>query len=449
MKKLKNFLIFPLLICFVFTFTSTVSASNTLEIFTSKPSTDTSEITPDILNDYTLYNYEKSLPDEVQTAIEQQKRPLDAYSNLIESFPKSSNGKIDFPSNYAGSFVEGDKLIISLVNPSDEEKQNFLNRCKISDCIIFRKVENSINDLEAARKQVYQLGNEGFDIISTGIDVQNNQLTVGLNKEKHLLLLKQSTDDTTLPFTVFPSLISDQRKAQLKLNGLPVNVQLTSPVVSCVSVKGGNKLTNGRGLYGSSFTCGVAGKYLGKNAILTCGHGNEMEVSVAYNGKTIGKSAFWRANTQPSFQGEDAKGDFAIVLTNSDVTLSRTLANNVSISSANSVPTGTTVTKYGATAGLATGRVAQVGMTLKYSGTGFTEYYVNGLTKVGTSTSATKNPVQPGDSGGPVYNSSSSKYNFSGIITASDTTKYNNIIWYWYVTSILWPKEAGFIVKTN
>ncbi len=445
MKIFKNVFVFSLLICFVFTSTSTVSAMDNLDISTSKSDSDISNI----LSDSDLHDYEKSLPESTQIAIKEQKYPLDAYTNLVESFSKTLDGEINFPSNYAGSFIEGDKLIISVVNLSDEVKKDYLKRCKISDCVVFREVENSISDLEAARKEAYKLGNDGFDIISTGIDVQNNQLTIGLNKEKHSLLLQQSTDNTDLPFISFPSLISDQRKAQLKLSELPVNVQLTSPVMSCVSVKGGNKLTNGRGTYGSSFTCGVAGKYLGKNAILTCGHGNEMEVSVSYNGTVIGKSAYWRANTQPSFQGKNAVGDFAIVLTNSNVTLSRTLSNNVSISSANAVPTGTTVTKYGATAGLATGKVAQVGITLKYSGTGMTTYYVNGLMKVGTTTSATKNPVQPGDSGGPVYNSSSSKYNFNGIITASDKSKYNNAIWYWYVTSISWPKEVGFTVKTS
>lgn len=243
----------------------------------------------------TIDEYKESLPIETQVALKQQEKPLEAYQNLIDTFSRNPDGSIHFPSEYGGCMIQGDKLIISLVNPTDEMKSTYKQLCKIVECIEFRTVEFSINDLENARIEVKKLNEQGFDIVSTGISVSNNRLNVGLNSEKHGISQALSSKNTNgiLNFDFFSFLVGDQRRAQLELKNLPVHITTQSPAIGCVTVKGGAGIKNSSGV---PCTFGVAGKYKGQNAFLTCGHQNQMYTDLSYSGTKIGSVAYWHAN---------------------------------------------------------------------------------------------------------------------------------------------------------
>ena len=395
----------------------------------------------------TQEEYEATLPAETLLAMEQQEKPLEAYQNLIATFPKDANGETICPNGYGGSMVEGDQLVISLVNPTEEMKEDYLERCKLDTCVTFRKVENSLNDLEAVRTQADQLQNQGFDVVSTSIDVKNNELVVGLNQEEHTLSKAvPRADQDFFGIDLFSALIGDQRKAQLALNDLPVRVTMETPAISAVNVRGGNGLSlSSSGSY--SFSCGFAGRYEGKNAIITCGHGNENWPSVYLSGTKIGEVVKYRGNPSNMSIGVNALGDFAIVETNSNASLSNRLGNGALVVSAGSVPVGTTVSKYGASTATSSGTVQQIGTNVKYN-MGQTEYFGKNLWTIGMTKSGSNKLCAKGDSGGPVYRKYGSGVQANAVVTAFRTNS-SGIATLMYVSPISLAQEVGFAVKTS
>ena len=393
----------------------------------------------------TQEEYEATLPAETLLAMEQQEKPLEAYDNLLASFSEDLNGMTDFPPEYGGSMVEGDQLVISLVNPTEEMKEDYLERCKLDTCVTFREVENSLDDLEAVRAQANQLQNQGFDVVSTGIDVKNNELVVGLNQEKHLLpKAVPGAGSNFIGIDLFSVLTGDQQKAQLALNDLPVRVEMTEPAEACASrVRGGHRLTS-RG----DFSCGAAGTYNGKPAIITCGHGNELWPPVYYSGTKIGDVVKYQVNYDPDSVGRDYLGDFAIVQTNSSAILDNRLANAALVVSAGSVPTGTSVSKYGATTGYSSGTVTMIGVNVYYAAVDGTKYYGKSLWIVSMKASGSKEPSSDGDSGAPVYRKYGSGVQLNATIAARDQ-KMSGSVLNVYVSPISIAQDAGFQVKTS
>lgn len=390
----------------------------------------------------TQEEYEATLPAETLLAMEQQEKPLEAYQNLIATFPKDANGETICPNGYGGSMVEGDQLVISLVNPTEEMKEDYLERCKLDTCVTFRKVENSLNDLEAVRTQADQLQNQGFDVVSTGIDVKNNELVVGLNQEKHLLpKAVPNAGSDFIGIDLFSVLTGDQRKAQLALNDLPVRVEMTEPAEAfATSVRGGHGITSS---YAPSSTtsCGAAGTYNGKAAIVTCGHYNPLGYSIYRSGTKIGEVVKYQVNLGL----DNSLGDYSIVQTNSNASLSNRLANAALVVSAGSVPTGTTVSKYGATTGHSSGTVQQIGTNVDYGLNGVI-YHGRGLWTIGMMISGGKAPCAGGDSGAPVYRKYGSGVQLNALVTAGTIQGSVMLV---YATSISTVQNAGFKVRVN
>ena len=382
----------------------------------------------------TQEEYEATLPAETLLAMEQQEKPLEAYDNLLASFSEDLNGMTDFPPEYGGSMVEGDQLVISLVNPTEKMKADYLERCKLDTCVTFREVENSLDDLEAARTQANQLRNEGFDVVSTGIDVKNNELVVGLNQEEHTVskAVPRAGQDF-FGIDLFSALIGDQRKAQLALNDLPVRVEMTEPAEACAAaLNNGSKgnIDNNSGRY---VTIGIGGTYGKKKIFVTCGHGFDPLASLAYSGVVIGKVAKMLANTIPN---TTAYGDYAFIESNGNRAPSHTLVNGTTLTSTGSAVTGATVSKYGCSTGYGTGTVQMVGVNIFYTGYGSsgqqTEFYTTGLTVVKINST-----VSGGDSGGPVY----SGKKFMGIMTAKGGTSNAPMLYFTPYTAL---QKAGF-----
>ena len=208
-------------------------------------------------------------------------------------------------------------------------------------------------------------------------------------------------------------------------------------------------------------TAGICGTYQGQKAVLTCGHGNEQVgflftryPYIKYSGSRIGQVSFQRANTSRLYgqQGVGSLGDFAIVTLNSNITTSNKIYGNLEITGTySSVPQGTTIYKYGTTTGMSYGTVSRsgTGVIIQY-GDGFGNvYYVEGLYTSSMRNSSGTDAIAPGDSGGPVYVKSGSKYLLHGIVTARKEPAENEVASLMYSSPIYFAQDVGFTVKTS
>ena len=379
---------------------------------------------------------ENDVPIEVRRAMENQTEALECYQKLYDSFVKDEMGMPIYPDEYAGAYIEDGKLMIQLADNSENIQNKYVLLCGDSDKIDFIEAEYSMNELLSYESYVKDMLDDGYDVIRFGVCEKENifEIIVNVNADAPVASL------------------SVQEKDSIEL---PIKIMYQEPIISCAEMWGGDELRNED--TEGTMSVGICGSYDGKNALLTCGHGNEQVgiISkrypyIAYFSSRIGQVSYQRANTSSNAQGVETLGDFAIVTLNSNATPTNRVHGGINITGTySSLPEGTTIYKYGKTSGLSYGTITRVGSTsvTSYSDGLFTTYYVRGLYQSSMRNSSGTDAISPGDSGGTVYIKSGSEYLLHGIVTArrEPTSGPASVM---FSSPIYYAEDAGFTVRT-
>lgn len=381
-----------------------------------------------------LNDISNDIPEEIYLAMKLQESALNAYQRLWDFFEKNESGEPIYPDEYAGEYIEGDKLVILLTDLSPDMITKYSDVCKDSTHVIFEKAEYSLKYLNSLKQYTNKLKADGIKLVSYGVDHRNNCLQINI-----------ANNDS----------IMNKRVIDSYINELPINIEISEEVEACALILGGSGITNDDRIDPITISVGICGWLNGKDAILTCGHGNE-KLSVLYgnrypyikyNGIRTGQVSYQRANTTP---GVFSLGDFAIVtLTGSDTMTNVVKGSGVSITGTNSsVPIGGIVYKYGNTTGYSYGTVQQIEFTAIYWLSPYT-YEVSGLIEAYMNTNGT-HAVAEGDSGGTVYQQIGNNYMFCGIVTAREIILEGQLARKMYFTPAFYTTyNTGFTVKTT
>ena len=128
-----------------------------------------------------------------------QEEALEAHSLLWASFPKDENGwPSSYPEDYAGCYIdEASDLVILLVNPTEKSKEAYKELCGNSSRVKFKAAQYSMEELESYNDEAMKLYEEGYDLVSWGVNEKNNQFKIRViinclhssSKQEVLLLL--------------------------------------------------------------------------------------------------------------------------------------------------------------------------------------------------------------------------------------------------------------------
>lgn len=362
-----------------------------------------------------------------------QEDALVAYSHLWDSFSKDLVGSPIYPDEFAGAFInDTHKLVINVVNLSDEIVRTYTEITEKSDAVIIAQVEYSYNYLMSMINDVVDIyGAE--NILTYYVGEDTNKLHVGLNKR---MVLKDELHE--------------------ELKGSPIEITLEKSGQLMANLIGGDKIKNSSANNRTASIC-IGGTmqtqppYAPQNAILTCGHGNKRNDQISDDiGATLG-TVFLIGGAG---SGTASLGDFAIVeVTNSSFTPSNKVRGSggtqLSITGTySSLPVGAAIYKYGQATGYAYGNVTAVNVTHSFTDPDYNLYTYTGLTRSNIRNAAGTTAAFQGDSGGPIYIQSGGNYLLAGSLTGgepSPVTPYFTI----YHSPIYYAIYAGFNVKTN
>lgn len=358
--------------------------------------------------------------------MQKQARAIDAFEGFISNLPTDKEGYPIYPDNYSGSYFSTEHGYKLVVMSKDADFENNLDESLFkdySDIVIFETAKYSLNELEDLRSYEQTLRQNGYSVYVSGLDQRNNRMFIQLDEKEY---------DNFLESALYS-----------EIETLPIAFGKGSRPTACASLYGGDGLVNKT----NSFSCtlGICGTYDGQDAILTCGHNNAKDDYLRYNGVATCRVSLQRYSTSSSSY---SNGDFAICRRTLNTITNKIYDtnNNPNISitgthkSSDSL-VGTTFYKYGASTQQSSGTVVLTNVQIAYEG------YAKGLLMLTYET----NTVQEGDSGGPVYTSSSGN-KMLGIVTAKGWGSQVNpgyAGYYLFVTPIWQPVAAGFTVKTS
>lgn len=373
-----------------------------------------------------LVTLEDNIPISVEKALELQAPALEAYEKLTSYMEES-----EYVDKYAGEYIDANgKLVVQLVNPTIDEKNEFLGLTDNSSCVTVKNVKFTIDELKSIESIISSLEPE-YDIVSYGVDIINNKYMVTILKNDYNNFMEND-------------IIKDN------IEMLDISSVSNYPVTCATSLYGGDGIQNDDGL---SYSVGIGGTYNGKNAILTAGHDNEGSPKFYRNGNLIGSVSYQRCNKKIGDLTVNSLGDFAIITLNNSYTPTNRVRNATSTvpitGTYSSVPVGTTVYKYGAKTGYAWGIVNYVGITVNFEDGILpgTKYQIRGLYQATMSNSSGTAAVAPGDSGGAVYVKDGSNYKIQGIVSGFDSSAtIKSVV---YSSPMTYAQDIGFKPKTN
>lgn len=347
---------------------------------------------------------------EVNQIIESEQPLVDAYHELMESFPVSS-GEIVYPSYYAGAYIENGVLVVNVTDDAVVPIND--------DVVVYQTVEYSYNELQEIVEKLISL--DISNVTSIGVSDRDNEIHIGINEnilsaqQEGLGAIKENIEAIYLEEYYDTGLDED----------LPIECFWEEPAsLSATTLQGGMAITNSS--TGSGFSISICGTYYGDNvsgerAVLTCGHGMTVGNTIRVSGTTLGTVA---AKNFTSGERYDW-GIIKITNTSGFTSTNRVLNNSnyttiTGISTSN--PVGTTICKYGRN-GFATGVIIYSDRAVNYTDVG----YIHGLVHVTVESQYVGN-CGGGDSGGCIYRGHDFYGTYSGDnrdpITATNATKF-------------------------
>ena len=372
------------------------------------------------------------IPKDVQEAMQTQIPALNAYNQFRKNLEQTTNFALE-KDVYAGEYISGDKLIVQLVNPSEDDVEIYEGLTEKSNSVVFVEAKYTLTELEQYEEIALLLSDE-YDIISFGIDIRRNRVMLTVTEED------------------YDELVQDEL---VKQNCDAFYIEIGKYAVPCAtSLYGGDRISKSSSSMSSSYmsVC-IGGTFNGKAAVLTAGHSNEGSPNYYRNGTLVGSVVYQRCNTTLGNTGTSSLGDFAIIQLNSAfaaTNMVRTASSSVQITGVySSLPVGTTIYKYGSETGYSWGTVTHTSVTVNYPDESLigTKYQIRGLYQSSIKNSSNTNAIDRGDSGGCVYIKDGNNYKIHGSVSGLYiSNSANNIM---YSSPIYYAQNIGFVPKTS
>ncbi len=362
-----------------------------------------------ILGNGLILRAEESDTINYESLMNDQTYAVKAYNVLMKSFETEEYGLV-YPDEYAGAYVENNKLYIALTDKSNKCIEKYKNLLSDFSCIEYVIANHSMSSLETSLNKVYLALVDCCSLYGCYIDELTNGIVVEVAEGQEKLAL--STIDSISKAKTF-------------------NIDCNIEVVPSVPIKKESTgIVNGSRFYvnGGGYTLGIGGTYAGMNVIVSAGHGMSYGETATYDGDEIGQVLFSRYES-------GLPGDFSIIkLNSSDYTYSPLMytsagGSTITLQGAVSyLPLGTYVYRYGASSRECYAQITSTNYTTTLNDTNM--YKADIITGYSAS----------GDSGGPVrYNSE-----FCGIHAGSATDDS-----YIFFTPYHVINGMGFVAFTN
>lgn len=359
-----------------------------------------------------------------------QENAVAANEALNVAFGCDAIGNITFPDDFAGARIEGNKLVLSLTDVSDETKEKYENWVgEYAQYLLFEEADFSYNQLRNTASEVAgELMEDGYTVTQYYVSETENELVVGISFDN---LIEKSNFISINNTEAMSDTLSDE-------HNISVRIDLSEPVTTAsTTLRGGANLSNTDA--GCSITLSCCGYYEGSPAIVTCGHGGQsVGDTIKYassSGNTIGT-----VNRHNYYDG--CTGDFEIikVADSSTFSISNSINNTYSITNTTSSAAVNTVLKYYSrqTSSYAYGTVNERGVTVLADN----EISVSGLSSI----KVTNGSCVAGDSGAPFFQEINSGVSYCGVLHGHRST---NGYLYVYFTPYTYLSAAGFTALVN
>lgn len=336
----------------------------------------------DLFNHYT----------ELMKAQENAKK---SYEKLTETF-YTNESNIQYPDEYAGAYIEDNKLFIRLAGASEDKKKEYYELLNDFNCVEIIEASYSLNYLNELELNLESQINS-LSPTSYGVDPISNSIVIKVPSENLEEAYSEFNTDTKRNSKPSPITIEEDN-------------EYSRPEAS--DLIGGDRIQHN----GSNYTMSIGGGAYGNKAILFCGHGTSVTSSVSVNGTVIG-------NVVAKQFANNQVGDYAIAtVTNSNFNTTNLVkgdSQNFAITGLYSNPAvGTLLYKYGqGTNGVCAVTVTATNQTKAFFLDG-TTYNIKGL----TSADIVSGSSSAGDSGGPYYSWYNNGWAYSGVHSASNSS---------------------------
>ena len=117
---------------------------------------------------------------------EKQARPEDAWAVLSACFRPKEGGGTEYPPDYAGAWIDGEKLHVALCPEAErgEDDPDCTSLLSGFGCVVFEEAEYPLNDLLRVQLRVFPRLCETFKVYEIGPDERENLLRLGADKSE-------------------------------------------------------------------------------------------------------------------------------------------------------------------------------------------------------------------------------------------------------------------------
>lgn len=133
-------------------------------------------------------------------AILEQENAVAAYELLDRAFGHDDLGYTLFPDDYAGSYIEGDKLVLLLTDVSEETQKKYKTwAAQYAGVLIFKEAEYSFNLLNDMSDTMYRdLEGKGYTITEYCVSEMTNSIVISIANitASHAAELKDTLEAT-------------------------------------------------------------------------------------------------------------------------------------------------------------------------------------------------------------------------------------------------------------
>ena len=115
-------------------------------------------------------------------AILEQENAVAAYELLDRAFGHDDLGYTLFPDDYAGSYIEGDKLVLLLTDVSEETQKKYKTwAAQYAGVLVFKEAEYSFNSLNDMSDTLYKdLEDKGYTITEYCVSETTNSIVISI-----------------------------------------------------------------------------------------------------------------------------------------------------------------------------------------------------------------------------------------------------------------------------
>lgn len=248
---------------------------------------------------------------EIVTAFEAKSRTQakanNNSSNIQNLFVRDPEGNIYYPSEYCGSWIDGEDLCVALTDTSEKVVEKYRSAVDYKDNIKFEKMQSSLKTLNSQANEY-----------ASYLESKNIVCSVFVNEEKNKCVIEVIDGTEANVLNVLKSEIS-KIDPDSKFSDSSVIIQKGGYVTPETAIIGGMEGVTTRDGYVHRYTIGMCGKIRMSSGtlydgVISCGHGKELGDSVSIGGKTFGTVCVNRYYN-------NAVGDFSCIRMTSDDTL--------------------------------------------------------------------------------------------------------------------------------